>query len=242
VSALSIDVPVGRLVAERPARSRVFERLGIDYCCGGKLPLADACVRRGFDPADVLRDLEACDAGAVGDETDWGEASLTALADHIEAVHHAYLREAFPRLATLVEKVAHAHGERHPELLDLRSVFRAFRVELETHMAKEETVLFPLCRALEAGSRRASFHCGTINNPIRVMEWEHDRAGEALAAMRALTHDFAPPDDACNTYRALLDGLAELEADMHQHVHKENNILFPRASAVEAAAFCRVPA
>jgi regulator of cell morphogenesis and NO signaling len=229
------DTPVGRLVAERPCRARVFERLGIDYCCGGKKPLGEACAGLGLDPAVVLRELERTDAqDLVEGELDWSTATLTDLVDHIEAVHHAYLREALPRLTSLVEKVAGIHGGHHPELSKLRWVFLGFRDEIEAHMTKEEHVLFPMCRALEVASVPPRFHCGTIRNPIRAMELEHDDAGSALAAMRTLTHGFTPPPDACNTFRAMLHGLAELEADMHLHVHEENNILFPRASAIEA--------
>lgn len=231
---VSLDTPVGRLVAERPGRARVFEQFGIDYCCGGKKPLGKACASLGLDPTVVLRELaSADDTGPREGETDWTTATLTDLADHIEAVHHGYLREALPRLTALVEKVANVHGGTHPELPELRRVFRGFRAELEAHMIKEERVLFPMCRDLEAATVPPQWHCGTIRNPIRVLEHEHDDAGSALATMRALTHGFAPPPDACNTFRAMLHGLAELESDMHCHVHEENNILFPRASASE---------
>jgi regulator of cell morphogenesis and NO signaling len=236
MSTLTLDKTVGQLVMEHPHRSRIFERLGIDYCCGGKHSLKDACQRLNLDPSAVLRELETADAaGSIEEETDWSIASISELVDHIITMHHGYLREALPRLAHLVTKVATVHGEAHPELQKLRQVYNAFQSELGQHMEKEERVLFPLCRELETARELPEFHCGSVNRPILRMMVEHQDAGDALAEMRALTSDFTPPPDACNTYRAMLAGLAELERDMHQHVHKENNILFPRASAAEAA-------
>jgi regulator of cell morphogenesis and NO signaling len=222
------------------SRARVLERFGIDYCCGGRSPLRELCARRGLDPLAVLHELAADDAHvAAGDDPDWRSAPMSALADHIEATHHAYLREELPRLTQWVEKVARVHGERHPELLELQQIFASFRGELETHMLKEDRVLFPMCRMLETAAALPTFQCGSINNPIRVMLLDHEHAGDALADMRALTHNFTPPEDACITYRAMLEALANLEQDMHLHVHKENNILFPRAAAAESALAVR---
>jgi regulator of cell morphogenesis and NO signaling len=236
MSTLTIDKTVGQLVTEHPHRSRIFERLGIDYCCGGKRSLKDACERLNLDPSAVLQELESVDtAGSIEEGTDWSIAPISELVDHIVTTHHDYLREALPRLAYLVAKVATVHGELHPELLKLQQVYNAFQSELEQHMEKEEQVLFLICRELETARVLPEFHCGSVNRPIMRMMLEHQDAGDALAEMRALTGDFTPPPDACNTYRAMLAGLAELERDMHQHVHKENNILFPRASAAEAA-------
>lgn len=231
---LSSHMTVGQLVAEQPARSRVFERLGIDYCCGGRKSLAEACRAASLDEETVLNELHACDASAAEPEIDWTQATLTQLADHIEQTHHAYLHAELPRLDRLTARVAQAHGENDPRLFELRAMFCAFRAELEAHMSKEEFVLFPLCRQMDGAARRPVFHCGSVRNPVRVMRAEHQDAGEALETMRALTDGFTPPDWACNTYRAMLQSLAELEADMHQHVHKENNILFPQAEEIEA--------
>jgi regulator of cell morphogenesis and NO signaling len=236
MSMPSLISTVGQLVVDRPARSRVFERLGIDYCCGGKKPLGEACGDKGLDPNRVLRELRAADSETSrSHERNWSRVTLAQLADHIETTHHGYLRSELPRMQHLVEKVARAHGERNPKLHALREVFVAFRQELEQHMFKEEHVLFPMCRELESAHVRPVFHCGTIANPIRVMIQEHDNAGAALERMRTLTNDYAVPADACNTYRAMIDALITLEQDMHQHVHKENNILFPRAVAAEEA-------
>jgi regulator of cell morphogenesis and NO signaling len=227
---------VGQLVVERPARARVFEKFGIDYCCGGKKPLLSVCQEKGLNADDVLGALNVADgAGPSGTEQDWGRATLMELADHIVATHHAYLKAELPRLDHLTERVTRVHGAKHPELEKVRGTFLALKAELEQHMMKEEMILFPLCRQLEAADGPVESHCGSVANPIRVMMLEHDDAGAALATMRTLTGDYVPPEDACNTYRAMLSGLAELEADMHQHVHKENNILFPRAVEREQA-------
>ncbi len=225
---------VGELVAERPSRSRVFERLGIDYCCGGKLSLAEAGARRGLSVEELIRAVAEHDQAAPAEERDWTQASLTELADHIEATHHAYLRDELPRLGLLAAKVADVHGGEQPHLRDINGVFVELRAELESHMMKEEHILFPICRQLDRSAGPQAFHCGSVANPIRVMEHEHDNAGRALEQLRELTAGYQPPQSACNSYRALYDGLATLEQDLHQHIHKENNILFPRAIAAEA--------
>lgn len=237
MTVIDTGVTVGQLVAERPSRSRVFQKLGIDFCCGGKKSLEEACRAKGLDAASVLQVLLA-DASSVEPdrEVDAAKMGLAALCDHIETTHHAYLKEELPRLHRMIAKVAAVHGDWCPYMREVLEVYVVFMDELTHHMMKEERVLFPMIRAIEAGDRHAAAHCGgTIANPIRVMEHEHDGAGDALAKMRELTSGFTPPPNACNTFRATLDGLRELEADMHQHVHKENNVLFPRALQLEAS-------
>ncbi|MBI4578795.1 MAG: iron-sulfur cluster repair di-iron protein [Planctomycetes bacterium] len=226
---LDIRSTVGEWVVDRPSRSRVFEELGIDYCCGGKQPLEDACRDKGLAAEQVVRALLAVDEPTGTADRDWSAALLSELCDHIEATHHEYLRRELPRLASLTEKVAKVHGPNHGEMIELHAVVAGLKAELGDHMMKEEQILFPMIRELEHAVSFPSFHCGSIGNPIRVMEFEHDSAGGALARMRELTHDHSCPDDACNTWRAMVDGLRQLETDLHQHIHKENNILFPRA-------------
>lgn len=227
---------VGELVRQRPLRARVFEELRIDFCCGGKVPLVQACEKGGIEVESVLKQISQCDADAEStDSVDPDALSLTELADHIEATHHAYLREELPRLDWMTEKVARVHGEKDPRLSTVRDAFLALKGELEPHMMKEERILFPLVRELESSEGLSTFHCGTIANPIRQMEHEHDQAGGALAILRESTDDYTPPDWACNTYRAMLASLEVLEADMHQHIHKENNVLFPKALELERA-------
>lgn len=235
---------VGQLVAERPSRARVFEELGIDYCCGGKLPLEDACAERGLDVQNVVATLREADRQSEGsyDEAAWTDAPLGELIANIVDTHHAYLRRELPRLAGLTAKVHAAHGKRHPELAEVRRIFESLRAELDAHMMKEEQILFPLIRRMDSSPSLEAAHCGSVRNPIRVMEHEHDSAGAALAQMRRLTNDFTPPADGCNTYRATLDSLAQLESDLHAHIHKENNILFPRAIELEATLARTAPA
>lgn len=225
---------VGELVAERPSRSRVFERFQIDYCCGGKRSLADACAGRRLDPALVIAALRDAERPADEDaEPDWTTAPLADLIANIVERHHAFLRLALPRISELAEKVRHAHAAGHPELDEVGETFQDLRVELESHMRKEEQVLFPVVAAMEAQRARLTTCFGTVGNPIRMMEHEHDVAGAALKRLRTLTRDYRPPGDACNSYRALLAALAELETDLHVHIHKENNVLFPRAIELE---------
>ena len=166
-------------------------------------------------------------------ERNWASASLIDLCDHIEQTHHAYLKQELPRLEFLTNKVATRHGDNRPALRELSDVFAALKAEMETHMMKEEQILFPLCRQLDAAEQVPAMHCGSIGTPIQVMIREHEDAGDALARIRALTDNFTCPPDSCNTFRAMYDSLHELEQDMHQHVHKENNILFPKAIRLE---------
>jgi regulator of cell morphogenesis and NO signaling len=233
----TLEMTVGQLVAEKPARARVFEKHGIDYCCGGKKPLSIACQEKNVSIDQVVRDLDAAeqhDRNTV--EQNWLNRTMTELTRHIEQTHHAYLKQELPRLDMITKKVAAVHGENHPEMVQVREIFVGFKAELESHMMKEEMILFPLCRQFEQeGAAEMPVHCGSVQNPIRVMIAEHDDAGHALEQFRTLTNDYTPPADACNTFRALVDSLRQLEADMHQHVHKENNILFPRAVEVEAS-------
>lgn len=230
MSRPSLDATVGQCVADHPNTSRVFEALRIDYCCGGGKPLGQACAERQLDPQDVLEKLaQAVDEPNSAPSRDWTAASLAELCDHIEQTHHEYLKHELPRLQQLIVKLVQAHGRNHPELAEVQRAFADLQGELAPHMFKEEHILFPAIRHLEQSETPPSFPFGAIANPIRMMELEHDHAGDALARMRSATADYAVPPDACNTYRAMLDGIARLERDMHEHVHKENHILFPRA-------------
>ncbi len=235
MNACHLDKSVGGLVVEHPGRARVFERWGIDYCCGGKRSLRQACVDGGIDEQRLLDDLQVADAQGR-DEAGEAEAwdTMGRLVDNIVQTHHVFLRRELPRLTALMAKVRSVHGERHPELSELQEIFLGLVGELESHMAKEEQVLFPMLKRMDHADTLPEFHCGSVRNPISVMEYEHDQAGEALARMRELTGDYEVPDDGCESYQVLLDGLQELEADLHQHIHKENNILFPMAQAREA--------
>lgn len=235
-SSISPADTVGQIVAAQPLLARVFERVGIDYCCGGKRSLAESCAAKGLDPATVAVMLEAA-AQLSGPKpaVDTATMSLTELADHIESTHHAYLREELPQLVEKADRVAYKHAWRDPRLPAVAQTVRELADEMFSHMAKEEHVLFPLVRQLEREGAVAHA-CGSLANPIRQMESEHDTAGGALVRLRELTNGFTPDADSCNTHRAMLAGLAQLEGDLHEHVHKENNVLFPRALALEAQA------
>lgn len=239
MTAVSPIATLAELVTQRPGRSAVFERYGIDYCCGGRRPLAEACAAHGVDAQEVIAALEAADAADAGRpaeaERDWSRAPLGELIDHIVGVHHAYLAGTLPRVAELMQKVHEAHGARHPELAECREVLAGLRAELELHMQKEERMLFPAIRGLAEGGRPGRVPFDSVQQPIRVMEHEHDSAGAALARLRELTGQYAVPENACSTWRALLDVLPRLEEDLHVHIHEENNILFPRAIELEGA-------
>jgi len=234
VSPITPNSTVGSLVAENPARARVFEKYRIDYCCAGKVELANACARRGADIDVVLRELAECDAGGVkASGEDWTKEPLTKLADHIVDTHHKFLEAELPRLDAMTARVAEVHGTHAPEVAELREVFVAFRAELEGHARKEETILFPWIKKMEQEGSGPMAPGATVGDPIRCMEHEHDDAGAALEKMRELTNGFVPPMDACNTWRVLYASLEALERDMHTHIHKENSILFPRALELE---------
>lgn len=234
MNAFQVQDTVGEVVARRPALSRVFEATGVDYCCGGKKTLDQVCREKGFNPQSFLAMLEQSASTTNGEPAvDAAAMSFSELIDHILETHHDYLRVELPRLNGLTEKVAAVHGAHDERLHELRQTFLTLASELSSHMMKEEQILFPMIRRLEASDRLPAFHCGSIANPIRQMELEHHDAGAALERIRTLTDDYSPPDWACNTYRAMVDALAHLERDMHQHIHKEDNVLYPRAMKLE---------
>ncbi|HIG31000.1 MAG TPA: iron-sulfur cluster repair di-iron protein [Verrucomicrobiales bacterium] len=234
MNTTTMELTVGELVSERPRRSRVFEDYGIDYCCGGKKLLAEACVKKGVAFDEVLRQL--ADSDAVQENTvDYNIMALDELVNHIVSTHHEYLSQELPRLENISEKVAKVHGGTDARLCKLAQVVQGLSAELQSHMMKEERVLFPIIRQLAHADTLPLMPCGALVNPIRAMEAEHDTASGSLESMRQLTDGYTPPEWACNTYRALLDRLHELELDLHQHIHKENNILFPKALELEAS-------
>ena len=237
MTILHPQTTVGDLVKDRPGRSRVFEDLKIDYCCGGKVPLAEVCENQDLDLQAVLQRLQESDAQSAADEGPLADAdamSLTELVNHIEQTHHEYLKAELPRLDAMTQKVLEVHASSDRRLADVRRAYVTLYEELVGHMMKEEQILFPMIRQLESATGTPAFHCGSVANPIRQMEFEHDSAGNALAILNGFTDGYQPPEWACNTYRAMLDGLKQLEWDLHQHIHKENNVLFPKAIRLEA--------
>jgi regulator of cell morphogenesis and NO signaling len=235
---LSSTQTVRQLATEIPNATRVFEKLGIDYCCGGGKSLEAACAYAKIAVADVLRTLEEGSVPVEGAATpDPSEASLNELVLHIVSRHHGYVKHEIPRLQKLLAKVVSVHGRNHAELIAIQKVFSALGAELTSHMMKEEMVLFPYIAqmelALESGKQlpRAAF--GAVGNPVHMMELEHEDSGNALKELRSLTSNYTPPQDACFSYNTLFAALKDFETDLHQHIHLENNILFPRAVALE---------
>lgn len=229
------DRTVGELVAVRPSRARVFQRLGIDFCCQGGRTVAEACNLRGIPVERLAADLEAADAQPDGSAPNPAELPPAELAEHIVRVHHQFLRDELPRLREMARKVARVHGGHTPSLVEVSDIFQALEAELSQHLLKEEQVLFPAVEALAQGWQGGM----SLDGPLACMLHEHEDAGTALARIRELTGGFNPPPEACNTYRALFAGLAELEEDLHRHIHLENAVLFPAARKMaEAAAAC----
>lgn len=231
---MSVDVSksLGELVEEMPGASRVMERFGLDYCCGGKRSLEVACAARELDLAAVVGALEQAIAGPVEEApVDWSARSLTELVDYINSKHHTFTRDSLQMLGALAEKVYAVHGATHPELAAVKRLYFDLDADLQPHLLKEEQILFPYIRSLEGGASSACF--GSVASPIAVMLSEHDAVGDLLARLREVTRGYALPAEACRSYRALYEGLEDLEKDLHQHIHLENNVLFPRSLEAE---------
>src|SRR5215212_7158010 len=228
---------VGDLAVEMPVAIRIFEAWKIDYCCGGRTPLADACAAAGKSVDAFVATLERLAAVPGDDARDWSAETLTSLADKVVATYHAWTREELQTIEPLAEKVLGVHGGRHVELPAVLRLIRDLRDDMLPHMLKEEQILFPYVAQMEeaANGRRTAPtpFFGTVKNPVRKMMAEHDRVGEILVQLRAITQDCTPPESACFSYRELYRRLADLELRTHEHIHIENNLYFPRAVALE---------
>jgi regulator of cell morphogenesis and NO signaling len=229
---------VGEVARSHPASIPLLEKHGIDFCCGGNRPIGEAIREKGIAFSEFLHTVEKGQHSLAHSQSpDWAEAKLGHLIDHIVSRHHTYLRSELPHLAQMMAKVTEAHGVRHGDsLLPLAKLYGVFRGELEDHMWKEENMLFPIIWRLgeEHLSTREIPRRVSVSDLIRVMEFEHRSAGNAIEEMRRLTNAYETPADGCTTYRALMEGLKALESDLHQHIHLENNILFPRAIELES--------
>lgn len=234
---INAGMTVREVAIELPQSTRLFETLKIDYCCGGNRPLAEACASAGVDVDNVMEMLAEASQSTPPDTGEFANASLPDLITHILNTHHVFTKSELERLQSLTNKVVAAHGANHPELIELCELFQKLSADLKPHMFKEEQVLFPYMMAMAQAAEQkhaapfAPF--GTVNNPIRMMMREHDTAGEILRDIRALTSDYKVPADACISYQTLYQALEDLEKDLHQHIHLENNILFPKALAME---------
>jgi regulator of cell morphogenesis and NO signaling len=237
--SVSTAKTVRDLALEFPGATRIFEKLGIDYCCGGNKSLEEACAASKLSVDEVLDSLELAEQASRASQTDrkWQVEPLADLVAHIKGTHHKYTREEIARLGPLFDKVCSVHGKNHPELLQIRTAFAGLAQELSTHMMKEEMVLFPFVVRMEKAVIRKEPVLpppfGTVQNPVAMMMHEHDSAGDALRAMRHSSAEYTPPGDACISFQTLYQALANFETDLHQHIHLENNILFPRAIEME---------
>lgn len=234
---VNITNTVRDLAVGIPGATRIFEQMGIDYCCGGGRTLADACRRSHISIAQVVNELESANQLKDDNSRAWQSESLTALSAHIVDTHHLFTKQELARLEKLLDKVCSRHGANHPELSSLREVFLHLKQDLIPHMLREEQVLFPYIARMEEAVRNGQEipppFFGTVQNPVRMMTMEHDTAGDLLHELRQISNGYTPPQDACISYQTLYQALAEFEADLHQHIHLENNFLFPRAIEIE---------
>ena len=236
-SAPLLDQTLSEIVTADIRTAAVFDRAGLDYCCHGHQTLREAAAERGLATAPVLTQIQALGPAGPDDRAPGAGTDLDVLTGHIIERHHGYVAERTPILTGWLDKLVARHGARHPELAEVRAAFQLLADDLRTHMMKEENILFPYINALAAaarsGTRAPGSPFGTILNPIRMMEGDHAQAGELLERLRRLTNAYRPPADACTTFMLCYEELARFEADLHRHVHLENNVLFPRAVELE---------
>jgi regulator of cell morphogenesis and NO signaling len=233
---------VGEIVKENFKAADVFSKHGIDFCCGGKIGLEQACNENGSDLNTIVSELNELENQASAGNFDFDSWELSFLIDFIINTHHNYIRKAVPEILPLAQKVAEVHGDIHPEVVKINELFTALAEELMSHMEKEEQILFPIIKKLTDPSTTQeeidNFHCGSVDGPISVMEAEHDNAGDILKEISKLSSGYTLPEGGCNTYRVLYGKLNEFENDLHRHIHLENNILFPKSLQLEVKADC----
>ena len=232
------DETLGEIAAKDLRKAAIFKKYGIDFCCGGKKTVKEACAEKGLDVTKIEKELQLADKNPTsGRPLPYGDWSLDFLADYIVNTHHSYVRKTLPDLVLYAAKVAGVHGKQQPELLRILELVEEVNAELSSHMVKEEKVLFPYIKELVAGSNLTQVshaaQFGTVQTPINMMEMEHEIVGENLEEIRVLSNNFTLPEDACASYSLLYRMLAEFEDDLHTHIHLENNILFPKALKLE---------
>lgn len=228
---------IGELVARDYRTASVFKKYSIDFCCQGNRTIQEACEKKNIDTKKVLEDLVAMMEAKSESTTDYQSWPLDLLADYIEKKHHRYVQEKTLEIQPYLDKICKVHGERHPELLEIKEEFNASAGELAAHMKKEELILFPFIRKMTKAklenTKVDAAHFGTVKNPIQMMMNEHTVEGNRFRKIEELSNNYTPPLDACNTYRVSFALLKEFEQDLHLHIHLENNILFPRAIEIE---------
>jgi len=227
---------VADVVTQNIKAAHIFKKHGIDFCCGGGVSIKRACEKANIDPS--ILETELLNLDMVQDRgIDYNSWKLDFLADHIENIHHAYVEENSPMLLQYAQRVNHVHGHHYTELVEIEKLVKQVVHELASHMKKEELILFPFIKRMVKAEREngplPAIHFETVENPIKMMEAEHEEAGELLRKIAELSNNYTPPQGACNTYRAFYAKLDEFEQDLHQHVHLENNILFPKALKLE---------
>lgn len=233
---ISKERTVASYVTQNIKTAHVFKKHGIDFCCGGGISLDKACIKAGVDLSILEKDLLATEEN-IPRNLNFNSWDLDFLSDHIINFHHAYVEESIPLLFQYAAKVAQVHGKHNKELIEIQSLFSQVATELSAHLKKEELVLFPFIKKLVKAERENSpapaAPFGSVDNPIKMMEAEHEEAGEIMKKISQLSNNYTPPEHACNTYRAFYAKLDEFEQDLHQHIHLENNILFPKALRLE---------
>lgn len=228
---------IGEIVADDYRAAAVFESYGIDFCCGGNITVDEACRQKSVDLNELTGKLAAIINNQQGTSVDFKSWPLDLLADYIQKKHHRYVEEKSLEIKPYLDKICEVHGQQHPELFEINTHFNASAGVLAQHMKKEELVLFPFIRkmvkAKAQGTKVEKPHFGTIQNPIKTMIDEHNIEGDRFDKIAALSKNYTPPPDACNTYRVTFGLLKEFEDDLHMHIHLENNILFPKAIELE---------
>lgn len=232
----SKEKTVADYVTENIKTAHIFKKYGIDFCCGGNISIEKACAKKNIEVKLVEKELS--EVGVVRDLIeDYDKWDLDFLMIYIENVHHTYVKESLPLISQYANKVAKVHGQRYPEVIEINSLFHEVANELLSHLEKEERILFPFVKQLFEAKKQNSMvklpPFNTVNNPIRMMEYEHENAGDIFKKISQLTNNYTPPKDACNTHKALYSKLEEFEQDLHKHIHLENNILHPKAIRLE---------
>jgi len=231
------ETTIGEFVAIDFRTAAIFSKYGIDFCCKGQRTVEEVCDKKNIDEAQLLEELNSVLDSKNDSGFDFNSWPLDLLVDYIEKTHHRYVEEKTPVILEFLDKLASVHGSNHPELIQINTLFQRCAGELAQHMKKEELILFPFIKKMMGATISHESvqppHFGTVNNPITMMMEEHDNEGERFRTIAALTNNYTPPEDACNTYRVTFEMLKEFEQDLHKHIHLESNILFPKTKALE---------